>query len=113
MRKLTRKNILTSIAKLNCSVMRWKMNKVEIIRNGTEYLHGFEPNETYVAQKRAIQSTLHDASEYNSVWSEKPKSYDLITARGYMQMLCEEMRWTKFEKDENREIVLKFFPERR
>lgn len=90
--------------------MGWKMNKVEIIRKGSEYLQGFEPNETYVAQKRAIQSTLHDASEYDSVWSENPKSYDLITARGYMQMLCEEMRWKKYE---NEEIVLRFFPERR
>ena len=89
------------------------MNKVEIIRKRTEYLQGFKPNDSYIAQKRAIQSTLHDASEYDSVWSENPKSYDIITARGYMQMLCEEMRWKKIKEDEENEIVLKFFPERK
>ena len=82
------------------------MKKVEIIRDGVRYLQRFEPNETYIANKRAIQSTLHDASEYTSVWSNDPKAFDLITAKGYLQTLCEEMRWSKFEE---REITLRFF----
>ena len=82
------------------------MKKVEIIRDGVRYLQRFEPNETYIAQKRAIQSTLHDASEFTSIWSSDPKSFDLITARGYLQMLCEEMRWGNFEE---KEITLRFF----
>ena len=86
------------------------MKKVEIIRDGVRYLQRFEPNETYVEQKRAIQSTLHDASEFTSVWSSDQKAFDLITARGYLQMLCEEMRWGKFDE---KEITLRFFDDAR
>ena len=82
------------------------MKKVEIIRDGVRYLQGFEINETYIAQKRAIQSNLHDASEFNSVWSGDPKAFDLITAKGYLSTLCEEMRWGKYDE---REITLRFF----
>lgn len=84
------------------------MKKVEIIKDGCRYLQGFEANEKYIAQKRAIQSTLHDASEFTSVWSSDPKAFDLITAKGYLQMLCEEMRWGKFDE---KEITLRFFEE--
>ena len=86
------------------------MKKVEIIQNGVRYLQRFEPNETYTAQKRAIQSNLHDASEFTSIWSSDPKSFDLITAKGYLQMLCEEMRWGKFDE---KEITLRFFDDAR
>lgn len=82
------------------------MKKVEIVKDGVRYLQRFEPNETYVAQKRSIQSALHDASEFTSVWASDPKSFDLITAKGYLQMLCEEMRWSKFDE---KEITLRFF----
>lgn len=81
------------------------MKKVQIIMDGCRYLQRFEPNETYVAQKRAIQSNLHDASEFTSIWSGDPKSFDLISAKGYLQMLCEEMRWGKFDE---KEITLHF-----
>ena len=82
------------------------MKKVEIIRDGVRYLNRFEPNETYVAQKRAIQSTPHDATEFTSIWSSDPKAFDLRTASGYLKMLCEEMRWGKFDETE---ITLRFF----
>ena len=82
------------------------MKKVEIIRDGVRYLQRFEPNETYVAQKRAIQSTPHDATEFTSIWSSDPKAFDLITASGYLKLLCEEMRWGKFDE---KEITLHFF----
>lgn len=82
------------------------MKKIEIIRDGVRYLQGFESNETYIAQKRAIQSSLHDASEFNSIWSSDPKAFDLITAKGYLNMLCEEMRWGKYDE---KEIRLRFF----
>ena len=86
------------------------MKKVEIILDNSKYLHGFDINETYVAQKRAIQSNLHDESEFSSVWSSTPKSFDLITAKGYLNSLCEEMRWGKFDE---KEITLRFFEEGR
>lgn len=82
------------------------MKKVEIIMDGVRYLQRFEINETYIAQKRAIQSNLHDASEFNSVWSSDPKAFDIITAKGYLQTLCEEMRWGKYDE---KEITLRFF----
>lgn len=82
------------------------MKKVEIIKNGTRYLQRFETNETYIAQKRAIQSNRHDASEYTSIWGSDPKAFDLITARGYLQALCEEMRWGRYDE---KEITLRFF----
>lgn len=82
------------------------MKKVEIIMDGVRYLQRFDINVTYIAQKRSIQSNLHDASEFTSVWSSDPKAFDLITARGYLQTLCEEMRWGKYDK---KEITLRFF----
>lgn len=82
------------------------MKKVEIIRDGCRYLQRFDPNENYVVSKRAIQSNLHDASEYTSIWSSDPKALDWITARVYLQMLCEEMRWGKYDE---KEITLRFF----
>ena len=82
------------------------MKKVEIIKDGVRYLQRFEANETYTAQKRAIQSNLHDASEFVSVWSTDPKAFDLITAKGYLQTLCDEMRWGKYDE---KEITLHFF----
>ena len=84
------------------------MKRVEIIKDGVQFLQRFDPNETYVAQKRAVQSNPHDASEYTSVWTSEPKSFDLITARGYLQTLCEEIRWSKFDE---KEITLRFFAE--
>ena len=84
------------------------MKKVEIIMDGVRYLQRFEPNETYIAQKRAIQSNLHDASEFTSVWSTDPKAFDLITAKGYLQTLCEEMRWKMFDE---KTITLHFISE--
>lgn len=86
------------------------MKKVEIIRDGVRYLQRFDANETYIAQKRAIQSSPHDASEFTSVWSSDPRAFDLITARGYLQMLCEEMRWRKYDEQK---ITLRFFDEER
>lgn len=86
------------------------MKKIEIIRDGVRYLQRFEANETYIAQKQAIQSTPHDASEFTSIWASDPKSFDLITAKGYLQMLCEEMRWGKFDE---KEITLRFFDDAR
>lgn len=86
------------------------MKKVEIIRDGCKYLQRFEANENYIASKRAIQSNLHDSSEFTSVWSPDPKAFDLITAKGYLQTLCDEMRWNKFDE---KEITLRFFDERR
>lgn len=82
------------------------MKKVEIIMDGVRYLQRFDINETYIAQKRAIQSNLHDASEFTSIWGSDPKAFDLITARGYLQTLCEEMRWGKYDE---KEITLRFF----
>lgn len=82
------------------------MKKVEIIMDGVRYLQRFDINETYIAQKRAIQSNLHDASEFTSVWSSDPKAFDLITARGYLNTLCEEMRWGKYDE---KQIILRFF----
>lgn len=82
------------------------MKKVEIVRDGCRYLQRFDANETYIAQKRAIQSNLHDASEYVSVWSSDPKAFDLITANGYLRMLCEEMRWGKYDETT---VELRFF----
>ena len=82
------------------------MKKVEIIRDGCKYLQRFEANETYISSIRAIQSNLHNDSEYTSIWSTDQKAFDLITARGYLQTLCEEMRWGKYDE---KEITLRFF----
>mgnify|MGYP006932850891 CR=1 FL=1 len=82
------------------------MKKVEIVRDGCLYLQRFEANETYVKSARAIQSNLHNDSEHTSIWSSGPKAFDLITARGYLQTLCEEMRWGKYDE---KEITLRFF----
>ena len=86
------------------------MKKVEIIKDGCRYLQRFDENETYIAQKRAIQSNLHDASEFTSIWSSDPKAFDLRTASGYLQTLCDEMKCKKYDEAE---ITLRFFDEDR
>lgn len=86
------------------------MKKVEIIKDRCRYLQRFDINETYIAQKRAIQSNPHDASEFTSIWSSDPKSFDLRTASGYLQTLCDEMKWKKYDEAE---ITLRFFDEDR
>lgn len=82
------------------------MKKVEIIMDGCRYLQRFEENETYAKDARAIQTNLHSESEFRSVWGSDPKGFDLRTAKGYLSILCEEMRWGKFDE---KEIKLRFF----
>lgn len=85
------------------------MKKVEIILDKVRYLQRFESNETYIEHKRSIQSSLHDASEFRPVFCTDQKSFDLITAVGYMKLLCEWVRWNKQISD--RTIELHFFEE--
>lgn len=63
------------------------------IVEGDMFLQGFEPNERYKATGRAIQSNLHDLSEYTPIFGHEPKWYDCHTVIGYMQTLIECARW--------------------
>ena len=63
------------------------------IVEGDMFLQGFEPNENYKQTGRAIQTNLHDNSEYTPIFGHEPKWYDRRTATGYMQTLIECARW--------------------
>ena len=63
------------------------------IKVNNKYLSGFEENETYMRNSRAIQSSLHDASEFNPVLQEEEKLFDGRTCTGYLTTLIECIRW--------------------
>lgn len=67
------------------------------IKVNNQYLSGFEENETYVKNARSIQSTLHDASEYNPVLQDEQMLFDGRTCTGYITTLIECIRWNGLE----------------
>ena len=85
------------------------MKKVEIIMDGVRYLQRFEPNERYAQQARGIQTSPHTESEFTPIWSSDPKSFDLITAGGYLKTLLDWMRWGQYDE---KKIEMRFFDER-
>lgn len=68
------------------------MKKYSVKVNGM-YLQGFEPNETYCKNCRAIQTNLHNESEYNPIFKNESKEFDSTTLKGYLSTLIETIRW--------------------
>jgi len=59
-----------------------------------EYLQGTEPNANYSQTATApTMGKRHDVSEYSTVWGTEEKSFERLTAAGYIATLMEEFRW--------------------
>lgn len=69
------------------------------IKVNNQYLSGFEENETYVKNARSIQSSLHDASEFNPVLKDEQRLFDGRTCSGYLVTLIECLRWDGLKTD--------------
>lgn len=69
------------------------------IKLGNKYLHSFVPNEHYAESNRAIASDRFTGAEFNPVFSDAPKWFDLITVKGYLDMLVMYERYC--EKHDN------------
>lgn len=59
-----------------------------------KYLQGVEPNALYSKTgKASTMGRLHTSSEYKSIWSSDPESFEPLTAANYIKIIMEEFRW--------------------
>lgn len=59
-----------------------------------QYLQRVEPNAKYCSSATApTMGRMHDVSEYSTVWGAEKKSFERLTAAGYIATLMEEFRW--------------------
>ncbi|MPM34735.1 hypothetical protein SDC9_81322 [bioreactor metagenome] len=59
-----------------------------------KYMQGIEPNTSYSQTATApTMGKRHDVSEYSTVWGIEEKSFERLTAAGYIATLMEEFRW--------------------
>lgn len=64
-----------------------------IYMNG-KYLQGIEPNEHYSRTGTApTMGTRHTPAEYRTVWENKMKAFEPLTATSYVKCILEEFRW--------------------
>lgn len=71
------------------------MSKWFAVVDGDMFLQRFEPNEHYKTTGRAIQTNLHDQSEFTPIFAYEEKWFDPITLSGYMPILIDSARWDK------------------
>jgi hypothetical protein len=64
-----------------------------------KFLSKFEPNGEYNQSTRAIQSACHTGAEFIPVFQKDPKWFDIITFKGYLELLADYERYC--EKHEN------------
>lgn len=58
------------------------------------YLQGIDVNEKYCKSSCApTMGDRHSHSEYMTIWGDKPKSFERMTAANYIKTLFEEFRW--------------------
>lgn len=70
------------------------------IEISNQYLQGFVENEKYVKNCRAIQTNLHNESEFSPVIANEKKFFDSTTLKGYLSNLLECIRWNEVNVDE-------------
>lgn len=75
--------------------------KVFAVKKGRKYLQGFDYNEKYKKQVRAIgYYNPHGAEEFKAIWGDETKYFDARTLRGYLELLVDNRKWEheKFDK---------------
>lgn len=65
-----------------------------------QFLQGFIENEKYVKNCRAIQTNLHNESEFSPILGSEKKFFDSTTLKGYLSNLLECVRWNEISVDE-------------
>ena len=71
------------------------MNKEPLyaIKRGRKYLHGIDANQIYMNHARApTMGVRHGYSEFKTIWGDKPKLFEKLTAANYAKTLFEEYR---------------------
>lgn len=76
------------------------------IKLNRKYLQGVEANTLYCRTGKATtMGRLHTSSEYKSIWGDKPKGFEPLTATNYIKIIMEEFRW-----DDRKENKIQIIP---
>ena len=67
--------------------------KLYAIIEGDMFLQRFDVNDTYNQNASAIQTNLHNHTEFTPIFAHDEKWFDCRTATGYMQSLIDYARW--------------------
>ena len=64
------------------------------IKRGNKWLHGVKANEKYCCSATApTMGNRYAYSEYKTIWGDDQKTFEPLTATGYIKTLFEEYRW--------------------
>ena len=64
------------------------------IKRGNKWLQGVKANEKYCYSATApTMGNRYDYSEYKTIWGDDQKTFDPLTAAGYVKTVFEEYRW--------------------
>lgn len=64
------------------------------IKRGNKWLQGVEANEKYCCSATApTMGNRYAYSEYKTIWGEDQKTFEPLTATGYIKTILEEYRW--------------------
>ena len=64
------------------------------IKRGNKWLQGVKANEKYCCSVTApTMGNRYAYSEYKTMWGDDQKTFEPLTATGYIKTLLEEYRW--------------------
>ena len=64
------------------------------IKMGNKWLQGVKANEKYCCSATApTMGNRYDYSEYKTIWGDDQKTFEPLTAAGYVKTVFEEYRW--------------------
>ena len=64
------------------------------IKRGNKWLQGVKANEKYCCSATApTMGNRYAYSEYKTIWGDDQKTFEPLTATGYIKTLLEEYRW--------------------
>ena len=64
------------------------------IKRGNKWLQGVKANEKYCCSATApTMGNRYAYSEYKTMWGDDQKTFEPLTATGYIKTLLEEYRW--------------------
>ncbi|MDY4231391.1 MAG: hypothetical protein SOX74_04825 [Candidatus Faecousia sp.] len=64
------------------------------IKRGNKWLQGVKANEKYCCSATApTMGNRYDYSEYKTIWGDDQKTFEPLTAAGYVKTVFEEYRW--------------------
>ena len=64
------------------------------IKRGNKWLQGVKANEKYCCSATATtMGNRYAYSEYTTMWGDEQKTFEPLTATGYIKTILEEYRW--------------------